>query len=69
MWKRKAKQPETQLSLLRSIRSTLIVSMYFLAIIAGSTCDVGETIDFAERLIGEQDEAEADRTMDGGTRI
>lgn len=73
MWSRKPKialnSAQESLKLLRSIRGTLTVSMWFLAIIAGSTCDVGGAVDLAERLIEEQDEAEADRTMDEGVRV
>ena len=51
----------------RDIRATLIVVMLFAAITAGSSCHIRDTIESAAEWIEEPDEAEADRTMAGGT--
>ena len=69
MWKRRAKQPETQLSLLRDIKRAVLVIMYCSAIIAGSTCDLAEIVTVTVELIEEPDEAEADRAMAIGVRL
>ena len=65
---RKLKMPPTTLSLLRDIKAAVLVTMYLVAIIAGSTCDLGALVDFtAELVVEEPNETEADRAMADST--
>ncbi len=66
---RKSKQPDTTISLLRDIKSAVVVTMLLSAITAGSTCDIGSVAEFSIKLIEEPDEAEADRAVAGGAGI
>lgn len=68
-FKRKPKEPVTPLTLLRDIKSAVIVIMCCCAVIAGSTCDIVTVAEIVVELIEEQDEAETDRAMAGGTWI